>query len=556
MELKDFLIFICKNGLDSLYLPIEGSAILLYIPIFFYVTILISCIFQKIIFRETSKKIFVIYVLIILGLLMFLESVSFYSPLFIKLFPSISASARGVLRSHLNLIPFVNLLAGFTCFAAISELKNMRLKVGIFALIITVSFAIDGLLFLHKSGYDLKFLYFESSNLVHVNFSRDIWHFLPWINVSFIIVILIYNFVKNTRANVKKFLYPILIILTVLLPLLSISMYNELNLQLGENRMLIRDSYMWESYLNRKKDIDNLVNRYDPNYRTLYTGVEIWPNIARSWKSIAETEMHPESKEKVLFSYREFEHPYVVLIRGAFNPLIPEYGRWYGTNIMPPPARQIAYSIDNIKLMGVKWIISADEEIKNEDLIYRGKVYTPPGPMEKAGLCPYESGTTYIYELKEPRKIVFVIDNYKIADFKEAVQCIIDNKKYPWNNNMVYIEENPESIDKKQEANMIGSKKFEENAQIVRETFNSIDVNVNTSTEKFLVLSYIYRPNWKAYIDKTKLKIYRAYGGFMCVKVLPGEHVVKFRYYPKDVYLGFVLTVIAFVLPFGIIKIF
>lgn len=72
---------------------------------------------------------------------------------------------------------------------------------------------------------------------------------------------------------------------------------------------------------------------------------------------------------------------------------------------------------------------------------------------------------------------------------------------------------------------------------------------MNATTEKFLVLSYLYRQNWKAYLGPDQLKIYRAYGGLMAVRIPPGSYTVKFQYTPVDVYLGLSLTVLAFFIP-------
>jgi len=548
----DFVSFFYKYGFESLYKPIEGSALLLYIPAFFYVAIITAFILNKVVFKENSKQIVIISALIVLGLLMFLESAIFYSSIFSKMFPSIVARAQGVLRSHINLIPFVNLLAGFVCFASINNLKNIKTKIWLYAVIIVVSLFIDLKLFVPMTNYKLS--HFNNSNLVHVNFSRDIWHLLPWFNILPLLLLFSYSFISVLNKNIRHLIYPTFIILAMFIPLINISAYNELCLQQGGRFMLIRNPYRWDSYLKRKGDIDKIINRYDVNYRTLYAGKgRLFPNSGRDWKLIAETETHTQEKEKVLFSYREFDHPYTGMMRGTFG----KQKGWYGTNIWPPLSKDIADNIDNIKLMGVKWIISADEEIKSPSLIYRGECKSELGPLGKLGLEPDEGGTIYIYELANPKGIVFMVDNYEKVSQIDSLKSIFESKEHPWNKNTVYLETNP--VNKHELSNKdlgFTFSNLESEAKIKRETFNSIEVNITTPKEKYLIMTYIYRPNWKAYINSSELKMYRAYGGFMCVKVPPGRYDMMFRYRPLDVYLGFILTAFGLLIPFVIIRIF
>ena len=84
------------------------------------------------------------------------------------------------------------------------------------------------------------------------------------------------------------------------------------------------------------------------------------------------------------------------------------------------------------------------------------------------------------------------------------------------------------------------------------ESYSSTELKVIAPKEKFLVISYLHRPFFRAQLNGVDVPIYRAYGGFMCVKVPPGEHTVTFRYYPIDVYGGISLTIFAFIAPLGI----
>ncbi|MCK4825685.1 YfhO family protein, partial [bacterium] len=277
----------------------------------------------------------------------------------------------------------------------------------------------------------------------------------------------------------------------------------------------------------------------------MYVGKNIFGNSGRNWKFIAETELNVQEREKVLFSYRETMHPYAGLL---YSPLS-GYGHFGTSNLMPPLSNKVASNTEVIKLMGVKYIISADEKIESPSLVYRGECFT----KDSSGvmILGSDGGTMYIYELMEPYSIAFLVDQYKKANLAQSLKTIYENRNHPWINNEVYLEEDLGSDDNSNKNNSRKSSNLIENkVSIERETFNEIQLNISTPREKFLVLSYIYRPNWKAFIGSDKLKIYRAYGGFMAIKVPPGNNVVKLKYTPIDLYSGLFLTLFAFLIPF------
>jgi len=365
----------------------------------------------------------------------------------------------------------------------------------------------------------------SSSNLIHIPI-QDSFNFLPWLNIFPVILLIAHDFGKNLLQT-KKIFYIFFIILAILFPLLKISAYHEWQI-LGVGR----SPELLNGYLERKSCIDMTINRYDPNYRTLFTGKQKYPIAdARNEALITETELHTQNKEKILFSYREFEHPYTGLMRGSFYS---SEKKLFLSNIMPPLAREVLKNLETTKLMGVKWIISADEEMDHSDLIYKGK-------------CHSQQAEFFIYELINPLGIVFTVDNYKTVSLFESLKTISEKKKVPWINNIVYLE--TDQIENGQK-NIYPD--IENVAQITTEKFNSVEITTMNPKEKYLILSYIYRPNWRAFIDSSETKIYRAYGGFMSIKIPAGQHLIKFKYRPRDVYLGILLTLMALLFPFVI----
>ena len=65
--------------------------------------------------------------------------------------------------------------------------------------------------------------------------------------------------------------------------------------------------------------------------------------------------------------------------------------------------------------------------------------------------------------------------------------------------------------------------------KILEEKDSLITMETRSEAEKMLVLTYTYWPFWRAYIDGNRVKIYRAYGGFMSIKVPQGIHSIRFQ---------------------------
>ena len=548
MGLGGFLGFFCKYGLETMYKPVEGSGLLLYVPVFFYFGIVMALALWRLVFKENPRQVVIPVTLLALGLAMFVISVVYYS-----LPAGATAFGRGVLRGHINLFPFMTVLAGFVCFAAINRLKV--LKIAIYIVVAIGPLIVDLVLFKGNvistsfpNLFELKHVAREgalSSNLVSVRFLNDIWLFLPWLNLLFIVLMFSYSFVADLKQkHARKTLYVLLVLCAMFLPLFNISVHNELRATQQQNwQRLERNSYNWESYIERKVSIDGIIGQYNKNYRTLPASADVYgKGRGQNWKLIAETELHIQDRQKMLFSYRETMHPYTGLLYSTFQDYL-RLSNWF-----PPVSERVPENIDTTRLMGVRWVISADTALSSPALIYRGECAAEKAPCDspKARV----DGPVYIYEVRDPLGIAFLTDEYRVVSLSDSLKTILANEEHPWSHGVVYVETEPAA--EITEGDTVSANAFshlESRAEIVNETFNSIEVNVSAPTRKYLVLSYLYRPNWSAYIGAEELKIYRAYGGFMAVEVPPGNYTVRFKYTPLDVYLGLLLTALAFALP-------
>ena len=82
---------------------------------------------------------------------------------------------------------------------------------------------------------------------------------------------------------------------------------------------------------------------------------------------------------------------------------------------------------------------------------------------------------------------------------------------------------------------------------------NDIKIQVMSPQPGFLVLTDTYYPGWNAYINGTKVDIFRANYAFRAIKIDPGNHYIEFKYEPISVYLGGIISLISLLIFLGIL---
>lgn len=85
---------------------------------------------------------------------------------------------------------------------------------------------------------------------------------------------------------------------------------------------------------------------------------------------------------------------------------------------------------------------------------------------------------------------------------------------------------------------------FKTDVQIRSYENSVVTIGVQTNSEGILVLADSYFPGWKAFIDGTETKIFKANHFYRAVKVPVGAHVIEFRYQPASFAVGLVISCI------------
>ena len=87
----------------------------------------------------------------------------------------------------------------------------------------------------------------------------------------------------------------------------------------------------------------------------------------------------------------------------------------------------------------------------------------------------------------------------------------------------------------------------ESNLRVLKYSPNKIAVVTDSSENSLLFVSDSFFPGWKATIDSTEEKIYRADYAFRAVPVPKGKHEIVFSYYPKSFDWGFKISLVTLV---------
>jgi hypothetical protein len=80
-------------------------------------------------------------------------------------------------------------------------------------------------------------------------------------------------------------------------------------------------------------------------------------------------------------------------------------------------------------------------------------------------------------------------------------------------------------------------------AEISRSNANETAIQVNALSECYLVLSDVYYPGWRAFVDGKEEELLRANYAFRAVRLSPGLHTVTMTYVPVYFRVGLILSV-------------
>ncbi len=236
----------------------------------------------------------------------------------------------------------------------------------------------------------------------------------------------------------------------------------------------------------------------------------------------------------------EMAAPYHLLSIEGYDAV---YQRRYGefivstaTGNITPPERSVvqfpkfgSYAEQTLELLGVKYYIH-----KKSDARY-GWAY--PFWQFPQYIPVYSDEYFEVYRNEKALPRVFLVSSYKIAAQDQKIIKTLYDPTFDARN-FIVLEEKPTT-------EPMGG---EGRADIVRYTPNEIIVKTNSAVPKLLFLSDVYDKGWKATIDGSLSKIYRADYDFRSIVVPAGDHVVRMYYWPDSFVRGLWLAGVGFVI--------
>jgi hypothetical protein len=145
----------------------------------------------------------------------------------------------------------------------------------------------------------------------------------------------------------------------------------------------------------------------------------------------------------------------------------------------------------------------------------------------------FAKNDSYVYENEQVLPKSFIVHKAKVVPsekdtLKELTDENFDPKKY------VLLDKSP--------GNEIFDDGGSERVEIIKYSPNEIIIKANISNPGFLVLSEVWYPTWKVYIDGKPSKIYKSYLALMSVYVDKGEHEVRFTHESFSLKVGSWIT--------------
>ena len=153
----------------------------------------------------------------------------------------------------------------------------------------------------------------------------------------------------------------------------------------------------------------------------------------------------------------------------------------------------------------------------------------------------YQFEDIYIHENYDVYPRAFFVNNFKTVEKDTAQEYLLKNPDFNLRQNVILEEKlSNESINKLK----LSNDNEINNANIISYEANNVLIKTSNSDASILILTDVYYPGWKAFIDGTETKIYRADGLVKAIFVPEGEHTIEFVYLPESYNTGITISII------------
>lgn len=160
----------------------------------------------------------------------------------------------------------------------------------------------------------------------------------------------------------------------------------------------------------------------------------------------------------------------------------------------------------------------------------------------------YSSHSLNFYENLRVLPRAFIVTRYKII--KEREERLKELLSFAPSKEII-LEEEPEFKE-----SHIDLLKDQYDVKITSYKPDRVEIKVNTKKNGFLVLTDVYYPGWKVFVDNKESKIYKTNHTLRSVYLTEGYHNVVFVYKPLSFYKGLSITLFTLLVIFIYLLVF
>ena len=147
---------------------------------------------------------------------------------------------------------------------------------------------------------------------------------------------------------------------------------------------------------------------------------------------------------------------------------------------------------------------------------------------------------THVYERYRYLPRAFMVYQSRVLNNKDEIKEVLTSEDFDPFTEVILEEGTP--LRKNPSGYGTSTRRVGESAVITSYDINNLTVEVNNPADGFLVLSEIYYPGWKAFVDGQEAKVLKADYALRAVYLPEGQHKVRFTFDPLSFKIGALLS--------------
>jgi hypothetical protein len=193
-----------------------------------------------------------------------------------------------------------------------------------------------------------------------------------------------------------------------------------------------------------------------------------------------------------------------------------------------------------LTLLNTKYVVSeggiGDSEESHE--VAQPKIYLFSDWDKREPMKVFKE--VHVYERYRYLPRAFVVYQSRILHGKDEIASVLTSEDFdPFNE--VILEDDSATLRVDGETLRVGEPVT---VNITSYNINNIALEVNNPADGFLVLSEIYYPGWKAFVDGQPTKVLKADYALRAVQLPAGRHTVRFTFDPLSFKIGGLLSIL------------